>query len=631
MSGICGSVTFTPERGGLVETPGGTEDWPEEGDVLGPMLAAGAFRGPDGRGVWRQNGVELGYLALNVTPESVHEPQPLVDREAGLVLVADARIDNRNEVLARLGLGVRQNGSPVGDGAVILAAYRRWGEACARELVGDFAFVIWDERERRLLAARDPMGMRGLHYREERDRLLFATEAEQILAVPEVPAKLFEPAVGAYLAGAWGPSHWSFFQGIAQLAPGHALSATPNGVRTWRYWDIDPEARIRYRRDGEYAEHFRELFSEAVRSRLRSHRPVGIRLSGGTDSGSIAAAAGRIMDQGGPATTSEVRAYSSAFKKLPACDERHISDVLARHCGIPVTGIPGDDAWPVKSLLDPGPYRDDPFTPVYQQLTERTFATARDEGVALLLAGDRGDEMVGDWIYDVPGLVGRGRWRAALREFQAYGGSSRRFARVEMLRPILEALGRESRVRRRIPGWVAEAFATRIGLEDILREIAPSPPVRGTARRGRYGRIFRVGGHRMALWHNRAAARAGISWADPWSDRRLAEFILAIPQDLVNRISEPKRLARRAMGPCMPREVRNGMSKIIPSGLFELGMKEKERDTVRRLISDSRSERLGFMDASEVSRAYEGYLRGEPVRHDIWWPLSLEAWLRRHW
>ena len=179
-----------------------------------------------------------------------------------------------------------------------LEAYRAGGVECAERLVGDFAFVVWDGARERLFGARDAMGMRSLVYRAEAGRTLFATEVKQILAVPGVPARIYEPAVGVYLSGPHMPPEWTFYEGIDRLGPAHALVVEGGEKRVWRYWDVDPGKRIRYRREEEYAEHFLEVFREAVRARLRSVHPVGLLLSGGVDSGSVAAVAGTLLKSG---------------------------------------------------------------------------------------------------------------------------------------------------------------------------------------------------------------------------------------------------------------------------------------------------------------------------------------------
>lgn len=625
MSGILGVVNWTGEPAG--------------GEVLGSMATAGAHRGPDGREFWREGKVGLGFLALRLTPESGREIQPLV--EGDLAVVADARIDNRGDLIPRL----RSRGELEGgrldhgtdlpsDGALILAAYRVWGPECAVHLEGEFAFAVWDSGEERLVAARDPMGMRPLYFREEPGRILFASEVKQILALPDVPRRLFEPALLAHIAGPYGRPEWSFFQGIAQLEPGHTLTATHGACRVRRSWAVDPEARIRYRRDEEYGEHFRALFQEAVACRIRSRRPVGLLLSGGVDSSSIASMAGWLMERG-ESSVPGFRAYCWAFDELREGDERGISDVILDRYGLPSTNVPGDGEWPLQGYPADGPDADDPHIWPYQGLQDRSLDRAKAEGMGTVLTGDRGDELVGDWVHDHPGLFLAGRWGLLGRELRALGGSPWRGLKRQVLRPLLKPGGTSRTALLPLAPWIPPEAAARWGLEELARRTPEGPRFDsrfdGGARQQRYDRIFSFPGMRIALSSERRRAARGLGFADPWSDARIARFVLAIPQWRVNLISEPKRLARQALRGVVPEEVRMRTGKTIPHRLFNRGFMERSRETVRDLMRNPMAEELGLVDGEELRRVYEGFLQGHTPRHDFWWPLTAEMWLRRHW
>jgi asparagine synthase (glutamine-hydrolysing) len=634
MSGICGWVE-----------PGSRTGDTSSGEMevgLQAMLRAASHRGPDGHGIWSEPGGALGHLALRLTPESVHEEQPLVDPDAGLVLVADVRLDNREELLRILEpppLSSRREAatedpSPVTDAALLLAAYRRWGPDSPKQLIGDFAFAVWESRTRRLFAARDAMGMRSVYFLQKGGGLLFASEVQQLLAVPDVHAELFRPAVGGYLAGGLGRPEWTFYRGIRQLPPAHAILATGSELRQWRFWQADPDQRIRHRRAADYTLQFREVMQAAVKARLRSRRSVGLLLSGGVDSSTIAIAGAEVAQPGGGVGTPRLRAYSHAFQELTDSDERHISQPLAERLGLPVTDVPSDDCWPLKDHPCHGPHRDEPWTEVYQAMLERSFRAAGREGMGVLLTGHRGDEMVGDWIYDVPGLMRSGDLGAVWREATAYRaqgrGSGARFLRRELLAPFLAGQGSSAAPTAAPPPWLASELEATIDLAELREEAAPSGPFEG-ARAARHGRIFRLGGARAALHHRRTALHAGLEHADPWSDRRIAEFVLAIPQHLVNRISEPKRLARQAMSDVISPAFTRKTEKIIPSGLFHRGFREREVASVHDLMKNSRAAEAGFLEAQEVTRIYKTYLDGQAPPHDFWWPLTLEMWLRAHW
>src|ERR671911_296439 len=179
MSGICGMVNL--------------DGAPIEPAALKKMARAAVHRGPDGIRYHTEGAVGLAHLALNITPESAREHQPLVSERGDLVLVADARIDNREELARILWGGGHLPDEPPTDAEIILEAYRRWGEGCPARLIGDFAFAIWDARRGRLFAARDAMAMRALYYRVEPRRGLVWGGGEQEMGCAAGAARDFRP------------------------------------------------------------------------------------------------------------------------------------------------------------------------------------------------------------------------------------------------------------------------------------------------------------------------------------------------------------------------------------------------------------------------------------------------------
>jgi len=381
------------------------------------------------------------------------------------------------------------------------------------------------------------------------------------------------------------------------------------------------------------------VFREAVRARLRSVHPVGLLLSGGVDSGSVAAVAGSLL-RSGEAECPEFRAYSFAFEELLECDERAVSGPLAEHWGITVTDVPADDLWPLKDYPEHGPDRDDPYLFVYQPLLDACLDAARADGCVTLLSGDRGDEVVGDWIYDETGLFLTGRLGTLRRELTAARGGGPlqllRSLRADVISPLLgrglpASRSGNSQSGLTLPPWIRADFASRVGIESILagaghRTAGEAPP-----RTRRWERIL----NRAATWRasgeERRRVRRGVVYCDPWSDRSVAEYVHAIPQHEVNRRSEPKRLARRATGDLIPPDTWSRLGKTEPGALFERGFRGPGLSVVRQLLDDPLAAQMGFIDPERLRSAYEDFLRGEPVRHDFLWPLTLEMWLRAHW
>jgi asparagine synthase (glutamine-hydrolysing) len=558
-----------------------------------------------------------------------------------LVLVVDGRIDNRDDLRPELARLLRTD-EPT-DAELFLAAYQRWGDDCAEHIVGDFAFAVWDARKRRLFAARDAFAMRPFYYRIEPRRILFASEIKQILAAPDVPVGIFEPAIGAHLAVSALPGH-TVYQGIEQIPPAHALVADQLGRRLWRYWEIDPEHRIEYADSDQYVEHFLSIFEQAVRSRLRSTKPVGLWLSGGLDSGSVAATAGRLRwesETGYP----EIRTYSFAFEELSQCDERHISDEIAGQYKLPISYVAAEEHWPLKDYPAHGPDRDDPFLTHFHALLEATAGMASAAGVGSMLSGARGDLMIGEWIFDYPGLLRRGKWLALARQLSEHGTRMgdpiRKTVKIYLLQALKEMVWppwraptlrkKLARSRRVYPGWINHEFAERVGLHDLVGGGRERPPVRGFARRRRHRAVFTPFQMQIAAYSGRMLATQGLGYADPWSDRRIAEFVLAVPQDVLNEAGDNKRLLRRAMVGTMPERARVAAGKVSPQPLFDLGIRDRGRSTVRELLRDPEMEGRGWVDRRTLMDHYRTIPDGGSGGLPLWHALTLEMWLRRFW
>jgi asparagine synthase (glutamine-hydrolysing) len=153
----------------------------------------------------------------------------------------------------------------------------------------------------------------------------------------------------------------------------------------------------------------------------------------------------------------------------------------------------------------------------------------------------------------------------------------------------------------------------------------------GHARTERFRRVFDAHAARLATVANRVQARHGMAYAEPFADRRLIEFVLALPQWQVQRRGRPKTLLRDAMIGILPDEIRGRLEKRLPTGLYERGMRDREVATVRSLLADSRAAHAGWLDAGAVRDVYEAYLRTGRMGAEIWWPLTVEMWLRRWW
>lgn len=283
MSGIAGIIRFD---GGPVTTAEVTA-----------MTAAMAYRGPDGIEHLVRQSAGFGHCRMNTTLESLEEAQPLSSEDGQLVLVADATLQNWQELRAEL----LQHGARLrtrADAELILWAYQIWGDDCLAHIDGDFAFVIWDQRRREAFLARDRMGLKPLFYFWNGAALIFASEVGPILNHPIVPEVPNDGMIAEYLAVELYTRDETLWSSVSRLVGAHRIIVRERGLDICRYWLPKFDEPIRYKTDLEYFEHYRELLADCVTRSARSHLPVAMEVSGGLDSSAVFCLAEQLHKSG---------------------------------------------------------------------------------------------------------------------------------------------------------------------------------------------------------------------------------------------------------------------------------------------------------------------------------------------
>ena len=270
---------------------------PDAAECCARMLAAQKLYGPHDGAQWSDRDVAFGRRLMRVLPEDVFDRQPLIGGDGRYVLVADARIDNRDELIEILQIPAT-HARNLSDAAILLATIERWDEGCVDRIVGDYAFAVWDSVRRRLLLARDPLGQRPLHYHRGNKYVAFASMPKGLHALPEIPYAPDEERIAESLVLMPDIGTKSFFLGIERVEPGHIVAVTTTGFVSNRHWQ--PSRRsIKFRRPEDYAEALRHVLDQAVSCRLRATGEVGAYLSGGFDSGAVAATAAVLLASSG--------------------------------------------------------------------------------------------------------------------------------------------------------------------------------------------------------------------------------------------------------------------------------------------------------------------------------------------
>ena len=301
MSGIVGMY----ERGGA----------PLDRALLQALAHFISYCGPDARDTWSHGPVGLGHTMLRTTRASQCERQP-ASLGGRLWITADARVDCRDELLGKLTEreGGKHSGPIATDSDLILRAYAVWGADCVQHLRGDFAFAIWDAQQKLLFCARDHFGIKPFYYSELGELFLFSNVLDCLRQHPEMSADLNDAAIGDFLLfGLNCDVATTTFRDIRRLPPAHCMTVSSEGLRIQRYWSAPTEGRIRYQRAEDYVEHFQILLQAAVSDRMAADR-TGILLSGGLDSGTVAATARELSTC--PGGTKDLRAYTVVYNSL---------------------------------------------------------------------------------------------------------------------------------------------------------------------------------------------------------------------------------------------------------------------------------------------------------------------------
>lgn len=517
--------------------------------------------GRDGRGLLVQGGLALGHQHLALTSVSGNELQPLcLGRQ---YIVSDAVIDNRTELCELLEIDAIL-AEEVPDSQLILRAYQRWGEACVERLVGDFAFAIWDAETSRLFAARDVVGSRPFFYAQRAGTLLFGTTVESIVAHPDIPFGIDESRVAFFLAQPFGAYENPFVEGIEFLPPGHTLLASIHGIDIRRYWhpeEIPPASPATL---DDYAEQLRSLVESAIEDRLCQNHPVGSHISGGLDSTGISVLAHRLLRNNGS------RLDMSYAWAPPVCDlyplvdsvrdERvQIADLCKREGFGCIFGSATADDY-MRFFKRNLAFENS--TDLFEELPLMEQAASR--GTRVMLSGWGGDECVTFGLRGYPSwLLGQRRFKDLFNLARTCGGGLRN--PIGISRFIFQ-LG----VLPLCSDNVYSTFSPYLKTRQLLSLSAPALMARYPDAYKKTSLIWRdardpfsmqcallKNGHlsaRMSLWSTWAGP-LGIQYRYPLLDKRLLEFSLSLPPDMLWQKRRERIVYREAMRDVLPKRV----------------------------------------------------------------------------
>jgi asparagine synthase (glutamine-hydrolysing) len=464
------------------------------------------------------------------------------------VITADARLDNRTELAAKLGVSlnaaVREAGG-VTDSQLILAAFGKWGDECVNHLLGDFAFAIWDPIARRLFCVRDAMGVRPFYYYHSKSLFVFASTACAVVAPGIVPRQVNNARIGdgliRGLEGADATSSW--FDNVYRLPPAHCAVLSASGLTANRYWQPNPDVELNLGSTGEYTDALKEQLTRAVERRLRCHKPVASMLSGGLDSSTIVGITRDLLRKQGDKT---LTTFTGASQRGHDCRETSMSRLVIEQGGLdPVILRPSDVGRLNNRLLQVHEHLEDPFDSLWI-MHRMIYLEAAARGHAVVLDGIDGDGLA-SLTTAYPGYLLRdGKWLTAHREIVGikrnhglegitargiYYSLFKQLLVPDFVRTLRRQMSKGHRGWHPVPGFVNSDFAESINArqrwDDMLRQVNPNAHLSlRHAHAARMTTPYLTAGIER---YDRLAAICGVESRHPLLDRELVEFCISLP------------------------------------------------------------------------------------------------------
>jgi asparagine synthase (glutamine-hydrolysing) len=498
---------------------------PVDREVLQSMASFLAYRGPDAQKIWCENQVGFGHAMLRTTFESQHEQQPC-SLDGKTWITADARIDGRDALIDKLKTKSKSEFNQVTDVELILHAYQVWEDDCLSHLLGDFAFAIWDGTRKRLFCARDQFGVKLFYYARVGNAFVFSNTLNCVRRHPEVSDKLNDQAIGDFLLFGYNAEPTTTtFADIQRLLPAHCLVHEQGSMKIRRYWSLPLDRYIRYKKQHEYVDHFKEIFKTAVADRLRAES-IAIWMSGGLDSSTVAAFARELqIEQGRPA---HLQAYTVVYDSLIPDDERYYSGLVAKALDIPIRFFAGDEykpfeRWDDPELQFPEPWAEPFWAFGFDQLQQ--IATRH----RVVLSGEGGDEL----------LIRSGIWHIlqGMPLPHALNDLTRYFLKYRQL--IASGFGIRAKLKQwrakfsdsnPFPAWLNPAFVTRYHLRERWTSTwKTKPALLHPWRPEAHDRLFNDLWQSVFEGNDSGVTRVPIEYRYPFLDLRVVNFLFAMP------------------------------------------------------------------------------------------------------
>lgn len=591
-------------------------------NAAGTMLAPYA---PDAHSHYIGAGITLAYHALYTTAESHYEKQPFISA-SGAVLTWDGRLDNREELICELAGKVTGVSTDV---EIVGASFDRWGTASFAKLLGDWAIAIWDQRQRQVILAKDFSGIRPLYYLLKDREVRWSSVLDPLVMLSDSRFAFNQEYAAGWLA-MYPSADATPYVGIRAVPPSCFVTVKPENVNITKYWEFDCENRIEYLRDSDYEEHFRAVFQEAVRRRLRGDRPICCELSGGMDSTSITCMA-NFIQRSFPCTP-EIHTMSFYDDTEPHADERPYFTKVEEQLGR--TGCHIDTA--KSKIFDFHEERHFISVPASLSTRSDSFRTKHrnfleSNGIRVVLSGIGGDEMTGGVpspTSELQDLFIQRDFRQLAHKLKLWALAKRKpwfYLACEAVSGFLPRQFIPQAKHLRPPAWLTYDFihSHRDVLSGFDRRVTFFGPLPSAQANLDALEVVRRQLSTMSLPYGCPYEKRY-----PFLDRTLLEFLFAIPREQILRPGYRRSLLRRALKGIVPSEVLERRRKAYATRGPRAAITQ-EWKLVHGLCKGMISARLGILSERSFLEALVASQNDDqsplvPLMRTV----VLEAWLR---
>ena len=600
---------------------------PVDPELLESLTESLRKQGPDGESCYVDGSVALLYRPFHTTAESRREKQPHITRR-GFILTWDGRVDNRAELIAEMRSELEAYPTDV---AIIGAAFDRWETECFARIVGDWAISIWNPAQHELIFASDYMAVRHIFYYLKKDLVWWSTDLTPLVLLSGDRFHIDDDYIAGYFAND-PDAHLTPYREIREVPPGQFIRVCNGSVLVKRYWRFNTGLCIRYKTDAEYEEHFRYIFRQSVRRRLRSDSPILAELSGGIDSSSIVCMADEILAKGesqGP----KVDTLSYYDKTEPHGDDWLYLQKVEAHRSRTGHRI---DAGRLEGCQAPFEYSDFSALPgklgSWRQIEDERATVVQEGGYRAILSGIGGDEFLGG-IPDPTALLGdllvQFRWVSLARQLVAWS-LVKRLPLIHLLWQaaadlLPSTLGQYLSKRVAVEPWIERDFARRTKLAVRSLDVDDHFGFWLPSRRSCAGGVVLMSkklAKSMSTFSHIEESRY------PYLDITLIEFLLSIPANQLLRPGERRSLMRRSLAGIVPKEVLSRPTKQFSARMPVLVV-EKNWDRLQTSFERPVSGAFRYVNPARFLTALRGAMNGRNVHVvRMYRAIALEFWLR---